>query len=47
MFKVGTYVSYRAEGVCVISDIRNEAFNSLGKKEEFYYSVYKIHELKK
>ena len=36
MFKVGAYVSYRAEGVCVISDIRNEAFNSLGKKEEFY-----------
>ncbi len=36
MFKVGTYVSYRAEGVCVISDIRMEAFNAIGKKEEFY-----------
>lgn len=36
MFKVGTYVSYRAEGVCVISDIRMEAFNALGKSEEFY-----------
>ena len=36
MFKVGTYISYRAEGVCVISDIRMEAFNALGKNEEFY-----------
>ena len=36
MFKVGTYVSYRSEGVCVISDIRMEAFNALGKNEEFY-----------
>ena len=36
MFKVGTYVSYRSEGVCVISDIRMEAFNALGKSEEFY-----------
>ena len=36
MFKVGTYVSYRSEGVCVISDIRMEAFHALGKSEEFY-----------
>ncbi|MBE6593269.1 MAG: hypothetical protein E7642_04670 [Ruminococcaceae bacterium] len=36
MYKVGTYVSYRSEGVCVISDIRMEAFNALGKSEEFY-----------
>lgn len=36
MFEIGTYVSYRAEGVCVISDIRTEAFNALGKSEEFY-----------
>ena len=36
MFEIGTYVSYRAEGVCVIADIRTEAFNALGKSEEFY-----------
>lgn len=36
MFEVGSYVSYRAEGVCVIIDIRTEAFNALGKSEEFY-----------
>ena len=36
MFKIGTYVSYRSEGVCVISDIRTEAFNALGKSEQFY-----------
>lgn len=36
MFEVGSYVSYRSEGVCVIVDIRTEAFNALGKSEEFY-----------
>ncbi len=36
MFKVGDYISYRAEGVCVISDIRKETFNALGKSEEYY-----------
>ncbi len=36
MFKVGDYISYRAEGVCVISDIRKETFNSLGTSEEYY-----------
>ena len=36
MFELGTYVSYRAEGVCVIVDIRTEAFNALEKSEEFY-----------
>ncbi len=36
MFAIGAYVSYRSEGVCVISDIRTEAFNSLGKSEEYY-----------
>lgn len=36
MFKIGEYVSYRAEGVCVISDIRTESFNALGKCEEYY-----------
>lgn len=36
MFKIGEYVSYRAEGVCVISDIRTESFNALGKCEDYY-----------
>jgi RNA polymerase-interacting CarD/CdnL/TRCF family regulator len=36
MFAIGAYVSYRSEGVCVISDIRTEVFNSLGKSEEYY-----------
>lgn len=36
MFAIGTYVSYRAEGVCIISDIRTEVFNALGKSEEYY-----------
>lgn len=36
MFKVGAYVSYRSEGVCVIRDIRTEAFNALGKAEDYY-----------
>lgn len=36
MFAIGDYVSYRSEGVCVISDIRTEIFNALGKSEEFY-----------
>ena len=36
MFAVGDYVSYRSEGVCVVSDIRTEEFNALGKSEEYY-----------
>ena len=36
MFAIGDYVSYRSEGVCVISDIRTEVFNALGKSEEYY-----------
>ena len=36
MFKIGEYVSYRAEGVCVISDIREESFNAMGKSENYY-----------
>ena len=34
MLSIGTYVSYRAEGVCVISDIRTESF---GDKSGDYY----------
>ncbi len=36
MFKKGDYVSYRADGVCVISDIRTERFAALNKSEEYY-----------
>lgn len=36
MFEIGTYISYRSEGVCVISDIREECFGALGKSEEYY-----------
>ncbi|MBQ9112540.1 MAG: CarD family transcriptional regulator [Clostridia bacterium] len=36
MFKVGSYVSYRSEGVCVISDIRDESFGMIGKQEQYY-----------
>ena len=36
MFEVGSYVSYRAEGVCVISDIREERFGALGNVTKYY-----------
>ena len=36
MFTKGSYVVYRAEGVCVISDIRAESFNALDKETYFY-----------
>ncbi len=36
MFKIGDYISYRSEGVCVVSDIRKETFNALGTSEEYY-----------
>ncbi len=36
MFKVGEYISYRTEGVCIIKDIRKECFGALGKSEEYY-----------
>ena len=36
MFSKGSYVIYRAEGVCVISDIRTEKFNALDKETQFY-----------
>ena len=36
MFSKGSYVIYRSEGVCVISDIRRENFNALGGEGEFY-----------
>ncbi len=36
MFKIGSYVSYRSEGVCVISDIREEAFGSPQNAKLYY-----------
>ncbi len=36
MFEVGSYVVYRAEGVCKISDIRTESFGAIGGKEQYY-----------
>lgn len=36
MLKIGTYVSYRSEGVCIISDVRTEAFGTLGGSGEYY-----------
>ena len=36
MFEIGSYVSYRAEGVCVIADIRNESFGAIGASTKYY-----------
>lgn len=36
MYKVGTYVSYRSEGVCVISEIRSQKFGTLNEHKNFY-----------
>ena len=36
MFEIGSYVSYRAEGVCVIRDIRAERFGSIGSSAKYY-----------
>lgn len=36
MFDIGSYVVYRSEGVCVVSDIREENFGTIGKSEKYY-----------
>ena len=36
MFEIGSYVSYRAEGVCVIRDIREERFGALSEVAKYY-----------
>jgi len=36
MFEIGSYVSYRAEGVCVVRDIREERFGALGETAKYY-----------
>ena len=45
MFEIGSYVIYRAEGVCIIADIRNESFGTIGKQER-YYILSPIHDPK-
>ena len=39
MFDIGSYVIYRSEGVCVVSDIREENFGIIGKSEKYYILV--------
>ena len=36
MFSIGSHVIYRAEGVCVIKDIREESFGAIGEKNMYY-----------
>ena len=36
MYKLGTYVSYRSEGVCVIVEIKLQKFGTLNELKEFY-----------
>ncbi len=36
MFQIGDLVSYRAEGVCVVSDVRVERFGAIGEETEYY-----------
>ena len=36
MFEIGTHVSYRNEGICVITDIRVENFGVVGGNGEYY-----------
>ena len=36
MFKIGSRVVYRSEGVCVVSDIRSESFGMIGRAEDYY-----------
>ena len=36
MFEIGSFVIYRSEGVCVVTDIRIENFGTIGKEEQYY-----------
>ena len=36
MYKLGMYVSYRSEGVCLISEIRRQKFGMLNELKDFY-----------
>ena len=42
MFEIGSYVAYRSEGVCVISDIRAETFGA-PNNSELYYILTPVH----
>lgn len=42
MFAIGSYVVYRAEGVCVISDIRAECFGAPASEQ--YYVLTPVHD---
>ena len=36
MYNIGAYVSYRAEGICVVSEIRSQKFGMLNEHKDFY-----------
>lgn len=36
MYKIGTYISYRSEGVCVINEIKQQKFGALDTASEYY-----------
>ena len=36
MFEIGSFIVYRSEGVCVVSDISIENFGMIGKDEQYY-----------
>ena len=36
MFEKGSYVTYRSEGVCVITDIRKENFGAMDGADDYY-----------
>lgn len=42
MFNIGDHVSYRTEGICVVTDIRTENFGNMGDEE--YYILAPIRE---
>ena len=45
MFEIGSYVSYRADGVCKIADIREESFGVLAEPT-LYYVLHPKHDEK-
>ena len=45
MFEIGSYVSYRADGVCKIADIRQESFGVLAEPT-LYYVLHPVHDEK-
>ena len=36
MFAIGSYVIYRSEGVCRVTDVREEKFGAIGGAEKYY-----------